>query len=86
MKEELNILVQAQYPLIYLITPEEERAEQAIDKIAKDNSDYKRVFVWTVTRGMVEHGQARQGTQHNTVSPEAAIEWTIRQKESGIYI
>ena len=86
MKEELNILIQAQYPLIYLITPEEERAEQAIDKIAKDNSDYKRVFVWTVTRGMVEHGQARQGTQHNTVSPEAAIEWTIRQKDSGIYI
>ena len=86
MKEELNILIQAQYPLIYLITPEEERAEQAIDKIAKDNSDYKRVFVWTVTRGIVEHGQARQGTQHNTVSPEAAIEWTIRQKESGIYI
>ncbi len=86
MKEELNILIQAQYPLIYLITPEEERAEQAIDKIAKDNSDYKRVFIWTVTRGMVEHGQARQGTQHNTVSPEAAIEWTIRQKDSGIYI
>ena len=86
MKEELNILVKAQYPLIYLITPEEERAEQAIEKIAEENSDYKRVFVWTVTRGMVEHGQARQGTQHNTVSPEAAIEWTIRQKESGIYI
>ncbi|MGB5632338.1 MAG: AAA family ATPase [Waterburya sp.] len=86
MKEELNILVQAQYPLIYLITPEEERAEHAVAKIAKDNADYKRVFVWTVTRGMVEYGQPRQGTQHNTVSPEAAIEWTIRQKEGGIYI
>ena len=86
MKEELNILVQAQYPLIYLITPEEERAEQAIAKIAKDNAEYKRVYVWTVTRGMVEYGQTRQGTQHNTVSPEAAIEWTIRQKDSGIYI
>lgn len=86
MKEELNILVQAQYPLIYLITPEEERAEQAIAKIAKDNAEYKQVFVWTVTRGMVEYGQPRQGTTHNTVSPEAAIEWTIRQKEGGIYI
>ncbi|MGD1918729.1 MAG: AAA family ATPase, partial [Pleurocapsa sp.] len=86
MKEELNILVQAQYPLIYLITPEEERAEQAINKIAKDNAEYKRVFVWTVTRGMVEYGQPRQSTQHNTVSPEAAIEWTTRQKEGGIYI
>ncbi|MGL5941341.1 MAG: stress-responsive protein Ycf46 [Waterburya sp.] len=86
MKEELNILVQAQYPLIYLITPEEERAEQAVSKIAQDNAEYKRVFVWTVTRGMVEHGQPRQATQHNTVSPEAAIEWTIRQKDDGIYI
>lgn len=86
MKEELNILIKAQYPLIYLITPEEERAEEAIAKIAKENTEYKRVFVWTVTRGMVEYGQPRQGTQHNTVSPEAAIEWTIRQKESGIYI
>ena len=86
MKEELNILVQAQYPLIYLITPEEERAEQAIAKIARENTEYKQVFVWTVTRGMVEYGQPRQGNQHNTVSPEAAIEWTIRQKEGGIYI
>jgi len=25
MKEELNILIQAQYPLIYLVTSEEER-------------------------------------------------------------
>lgn len=86
MKEELNILVQAQYPLIYLITPEEERAEAAIEKIAKDNAEYKKVFVWTVTRGMVEYGQPRQSTQHNTISPEAAIEWTIRQKDGGIYI
>ena len=87
MKEELNILIQAQYPLIYLITPEEERAEQAVAKIARDNaSEYKRVFIWTVTRGMVEYGQPRQATQHNTVSPEAAIEWTIRQKEGGIFV
>ena len=81
-----NILIQAQYPLIYLITPEEERAEQAISKIAKDNTEHRRVFVWTVTHGIVEYGQPRQITQHNTVSPEAAIEWVIRQKDPAIYI
>jgi SpoVK/Ycf46/Vps4 family AAA+-type ATPase len=42
--------------------------------------------VWTVTHGIVEYGQSRQMTQHNTVSPEAAIEWTVRQKDPGIYI
>ncbi len=86
MQEELNILVQAQYPLIYLITSEEERAEQAINDIAKDRTQHRRVFVWTVTHGIVEYGQPRQTTQHNTVSPEAAIEWVVRQREPGIFI
>ncbi len=86
MKEELNILIQAQYPLIYLITPEEERAEQAIARIARDYTEHRQVFVWTVTRGIVEYGQPRQMNQHNTVSPEAALEWVVRQKDPGIYI
>lgn len=86
MKEELKILIQAQYPLIYLVTHEEERAESAIAKIAQVNNQHRRIFVWTVTHGMVEYGQPRQTTQHNTVSPEAAVEWVVRQREPGIYI
>ena len=86
MKEELEILVKAQYPLIYLVTSEEERAEEAISKIAQLNTQHRRVFVWTVTHGMIEQGQPRQTNQHNTVSPEAAIEWVVRQREGGIYI
>ena len=34
---------------------------------------------------MVEYGQART-TQHNTISPEAAIEWTTRQKDPAIFV
>jgi len=86
MKEELSILVQAQYPLIYLVTSEEERAEQAIAKIAQAKTQHRKLFVWTVTHGIVEYGQPRQTTQHNTISPEAAIEWVVRQREPGIYI
>ncbi|MGQ4646046.1 stress-responsive protein Ycf46 [Lyngbya aestuarii] len=86
MQEELSILIQAQYPLIYLVTSEEERTEKAIAIIAQTKSQQRRVFVWTVTHGIVEYGQSRQITQHNTVSPEAAIQWVIQQKEAGIYI
>ncbi|WP_069790923.1 AAA family ATPase [Cyanobacterium sp. IPPAS B-1200] len=90
MKEELNILIKAQYPLIYLVTSEEERAESAIARIAQDQETKEqksRVFVWTVTHGIVEcNSQGRQGVQHNTVSPEAAIEWVVRQKDDGVYI
>ncbi|MBF2077718.1 MAG: AAA family ATPase [Synechococcales cyanobacterium T60_A2020_003] len=85
MKEELSVLIKAQYPLIYLVTSEEERTEQAIAALAQAKPQ-RRVFVWTVTHGIVEYGQPRGTTQHNTVSPEAAIEWVVRQKESGIYI
>lgn len=86
MKEELSILVQAQYPLIYLVTAEEERAESAIAKIAQQKTQHQRVFVWTVTRGFQEYGKANQTTQHNTVSPEAAIEWVVRQPDAGVFI
>lgn len=85
MKEELSILIQAQYPLIYLLTSEEERSEQAIASIAQMKPQ-RRIFIWTVTHGIVEYGQPRSLTQHNTVSPEAAIEWVIRQRDPGIYI
>lgn len=85
MREELSVLIQAQYPLIYLVTPEEERAEQAISDIA-EQAKSRSVYVWTVTHGIAEYGKSQQTPQRNTVSPEAAIEWVVRQKEAGIYI
>ncbi|MCL2933402.1 MAG: AAA family ATPase [Trichodesmium sp. MAG_R03] len=91
MKEELNILIEAQYPLIYLVTSEEERTEQAISALAQTKPQ-RKLFVWTVTHGLTEYGQSRNLTQHNTVSPEAAIEWVIRQRDpstgasAGIYV
>jgi SpoVK/Ycf46/Vps4 family AAA+-type ATPase len=94
MKEELNILIKAQYPLIYLVTSEEERAEEAIAKLLQvstgkqtNKKEQRRMFVWTATHGIVEYNpQSRQNIQHNTVSAEAALKWVINQEESGIYI
>ncbi|MCL2929061.1 MAG: AAA family ATPase [Trichodesmium sp. MAG_R01] len=89
MKEELNILIEAQYPLIYLVTSEEERSEQAILALAQRKLQ-RKVFVWTVTHGIADYDQSKNTTQHNTVSPESAIEWVIRQRDpntgAGIYI
>ncbi|PSN19343.1 AAA family ATPase [filamentous cyanobacterium CCP5] len=87
MREDLNVLVKAQYPLVYLVTFEEERAEQAIASIAQGQRPQRRMYTWTMTHGISEYGQARGATQHNsTVSPEAAIEWVVRQREPGIYV
>jgi len=83
MQEELSILIEARYPLIYLVTSEEERSEQAIAKIAQAKRQ-REVYVWTVTRGLVKYDQTRTAVQSNTVSPQAAIEWAIRHKEPNV--
>ncbi|PZO17516.1 MAG: AAA family ATPase [Leptolyngbya foveolarum] len=86
MREELSVLVQAQYPLIYLVTFEEERAEQTIAAIAQQHPQ-QRLYTWTMTQGMVEYGQGRgSGQQNNTVSPQAAINWAMRQKEPSLFV
>lgn len=86
MREELSVLIQAEYPLIYVITHEEDRAEQAIYRIAQEEESQRRVFTWTVTGGFVEIGETRTSANHTTVSPEAAIEWVVRHREEGLYI
>lgn len=85
MREELNILVQAQYPLIYLLTSEEERTEEALSAIAQAKPQ-RRLFVWTVTHGVVEYGQPRSVNHRNTISPEAAVEWVIQQSGPAIFV
>ena len=80
MKEELNVLVQAQYPLIYLVTSEEERAEQTIASIAQIKP-LRRVFVWTVTHGIVEYGQPRRSAR----SHDPAIgmrDWLANERDA----
>jgi SpoVK/Ycf46/Vps4 family AAA+-type ATPase len=86
MREELKVLVKAQYPLIYLVTPEEERAEQAIGAIARSEKPHRRVFVWTMTHGLVEFDQPRHVSHHSTVSPQMAIQAAIREKDSALFV
>jgi len=87
MSDELVTLIKAQYPLIYVVTPEEERAEQWIVQSAQESRVAPRVFTWTVTHGLLEYGHPRNHSQHhNTVSPETALDWVIRHKEPGVFI
>ncbi|MEN9247422.1 MAG: AAA family ATPase, partial [Gloeomargarita sp. GMQP_bins_69] len=64
MLDELVTLLKAQYPLIYVVTPEEERAEQWIVQAAQETRAVQRVFTWTVTHGLLEYGHPRHASQH----------------------
>jgi SpoVK/Ycf46/Vps4 family AAA+-type ATPase len=48
-ERELEVLVRARYPLLYVVTPEERRAEELVRLTA--NRLQKRLHIWTLTRG-----------------------------------
>jgi ATP-dependent 26S proteasome regulatory subunit len=82
---ELEVLIRARYPLIYVVSWEEERVEQQIAEIAKARN--KKFFTWTVTQGIVKHGSAAPtGKSSNTADPIAALDAVLAQVEPAIYL
>ena len=61
MKHELDIYMRARYPLLWVVTPEEERALAEIQALA--DAQHKRLMTWSITQGVVnparpEHADA----------------------------
>ena len=49
---EIDILIRARYPVLYLLTYEEARIEKLLLELS--NSHSKKLFVWTATQGLVQ--------------------------------
>jgi ATP-dependent 26S proteasome regulatory subunit len=83
--EELEVLIRARYPLIYVVSWEEERVEQQIAEIAKARN--KKLFTWTVTQGIVKYGSAAPSSKGSgTADPVAALDAVLGQVEPAIYL
>ncbi len=48
--QELDLLVRARHPLVYLVTPEEQRAETILERLADQHG--KALVSWSATRGL----------------------------------
>src|SRR5436190_603489 len=53
-RDEMDVLIRARYPIIYVVSWEEERVEAQLAKIAAARN--KKLFTWTFTTGIVKHG------------------------------
>ncbi|MEQ9379779.1 MAG: AAA family ATPase [Pirellulales bacterium] len=84
---ELDVLIRARYPVIYVTTWEEERVERCLREIAASRN--KKLFVWTITQGITKSGvdaqQSKSGSG-NTSDPLAALDAVIHQIEPAIYL
>ncbi len=85
--EELDVLIRARYPIIYVVSWEEERVERYLRDIAASRK--KSLFVWTITQGLVKSGADSQRTKiggGNTADPLAALDCVIQHVEPAVYL
>lgn len=78
---ELETLIRARYPVIYIVSWEEQRVEAALRSICANRG--KRMFVWTVTQGLVASPTAKD-TQ--TRSPMAALDQIESSNDPAVYV
>ncbi len=85
--DELEVLIRARYPIIYVVSWEEERIERQLAQIAVRRN--KKFHIWTYTQGIVRHGveaqAARSGTG-STTDPLAALDAVLAHVEPAIYL
>lgn len=76
---EISILIRARYPIIYVVSWEERRVEDAVRGIARSG---KKLYTWSSTQGMLPT-PARGGA---AVSVLAALEYVEKCDEEAIFL
>src|SRR5438876_3067452 len=84
---ELETLIRARYPILYIISSEEVRVQNLVVEIAKKRQ--KKVFEWSYSTGIVPAGASIQSQKHRntpTKDPLAALDQVIEQVEPALFI
>jgi len=84
---EIETLIRARYPILYIITSEEMRVQNVLVEIASKRG--KKVFEWTFSSGIVPAGasiQSQKGRNAATKDPLAALDLVIEQVEPAIFL
>jgi ATP-dependent 26S proteasome regulatory subunit len=85
--DELELLIRARYPILYVISTEETRVQNAVMDIAAKRR--KKVFEWTCTSGLVPAGasiQSQKSRSPATKDPLAALDMVIEQVEPALFL
>jgi len=84
---ELETLIRARYPILYLVTSEEMRVQEVIAEIARKRQ--KKVFEWSCSTGIVPAGTSIQSQKNRnaaTKDPLAALDQVIEQVEPALFV
>jgi len=84
---ELETLIRARYPILYVLSSEEMRVQNLLMDIAHKRQ--KKVFEWSYSTGVVPAGTSIQSQKHRnaaTKDPLMALDQVIEQVEPAIFI
>ena len=80
---EIDTLIRARYPLLYLVTFEEQRVDSLLGEVARAHG--KELVEWSATRGLrVFTGALRGEPIENTTDPVAALVYVQRLAKPSI--
>jgi len=80
--EDIDIFVKSRYPLIYLVSFEEERVITELTKLAQATK--KELFVWSATQGI--YSITRNAAISGTANPVNALEQIIEYKDRAFFV
>jgi len=81
---ELDLLIRARYPILYVVTWEELRVQDHVARIAKARD--KELYLWSVTGGLTKAGAKTANKPGRVSDPVEALDTVIEHKEPAIYI
>ncbi len=87
IQQEIEVLIRARYPILYVVSSEEMRVQNLVMDIAQKRQ--KKVFEWSYSTGVVPAGTSIQSQRHRnaaTKEPLAALDQVIDQVEPAIFI
>ncbi|MGC8742321.1 MAG: AAA family ATPase [Verrucomicrobiia bacterium] len=85
--EEIETLIRARYPILYIVTSEEARVQEVIVSIA--NRRQKKAFEWSFSTGVIPAGVSIQSQKTRSAAsrdPLIALDQVIDQVEPAIFI
>src|SRR5207247_10765421 len=87
VSQELERLIRARYPILYVVTSEEARVQNIIVTVAGRRQ--KKVFEWSYSNGILPAGTSIQSQKHRnaaTKDPIVALDQVIDQVEPAIFV
>ena len=87
LQTEIETLIRARYPILYIVSSEETRVQNVVTAIAQRRQ--KKVFEWSFSTGIVPAGTSLQSQKHRnaaTKDPLNALDQVIEQVEPAIFI